>query len=51
MATDPLPVAIVLGVQAAPKQSPIDMVVADTPLAQSSAPDPSAIAVSSFPYI
>ena len=50
-ATDPLPVPIVLGVQPAPKQSPIDIVVADAPAAQSSAPEPRATAVRNFPHI
>jgi hypothetical protein len=38
-------------VHAAPKQSPIDIVVADAPDAHRSAPEPRATAVRSFLYI
>jgi hypothetical protein len=51
-ATDPLPLAIVVGAQAAPKQSPIDIVVtADAADAQTSAPELRTIAVMKFLYI
>jgi hypothetical protein len=54
IATDPLPVApvMVVGAQAAPKQSPIDMVVvADAPAAQSSELEASTAAVRTFLFI
>jgi hypothetical protein len=50
-ATDPLPVAMVLGAQAAPKQSPIEIVVAEAPDAHRSAPELRTIAVVKFLYI
>src|SRR5215469_16047243 len=50
--TDPLPAAIVVGLQPALKQSPIDMVVtADAPGTQRTAPEPSAIAVSRLRFM
>jgi hypothetical protein len=51
--TDPLPVApgMVLGAQPGPKQSPIEIVVADAPDAHKSAPELRAIAVIKFLYI
>src|SRR6516162_7964898 len=50
--TDPLPAAMVVGMQSAPMQSPIDMVVtADAPDAQRTAPEPSAIAVSRLRFM
>jgi hypothetical protein len=52
IATDPLPVAMAVGVQPALKQSPIDMVVtADAADAQRTAPEPSAIAVSRLRFM
>jgi hypothetical protein len=51
--TDPLPVppGMVLGAQPTPKQSPIEIVVADAADAHRSAPEPRAIAVKKFLYI
>jgi hypothetical protein len=50
-ATDPLPVAMVLGAQAAPKQSPIDIVDADAPATDRSALELRAITAIKFLYI
>jgi hypothetical protein len=51
IATDPLPVAMVVGMQPAAKQSPIDIVApADAPDAQRT-PEPRTIAVSRFRFM
>src|SRR5215469_12284289 len=50
--TDPLPAAMVVGMQPAPKQSPIDMVVtADAPDAKRTVPEPNAIAISRLRFM